>query len=419
MKRTKRLNFVIILVISIIAILNANNEINANRLFDVYDEGAHLDYAIKLSMGHLPAWGNHYDQETLKLVDCTGTAFTKPGDCTSHFRNPLLYSPNGYSYEVQQPFLAYLPYALALKIIPVKNLTLSNIRRVGILWIVLSSFFLYQIFLILRLKPLAVSSVSSILLLNANFTHAVSTVTNDAANATFGIIACWLLLRIICGKTRKSEILIVSILMGLSKILIFFVPFSVLLFIFLVRIQNKSNIRLNAFLTSISKPILKMFFCTSLTILSYLILQIYREAIPNSVVLKALNGYLVTARPHISTYTESIEWSTYLFKYNIVNILLIAILGISVGLIISHGSSKLKATHNIDCREILLWSGILSTVITAILMPAIVYLQGKYSAYNPPRYGLGNYALLYIGIFYTLQESKLSVRNIFKYSSYK
>ena len=76
------------------------------------DEIGHIDYAVQLSIGHWPRWGDVYTQQTLYIADCGGNGFGPSGSCHPHPRTATDYWPSGWSYESQQPPLGYAAHAV-------------------------------------------------------------------------------------------------------------------------------------------------------------------------------------------------------------------------------------------------------------------------------------------------------------------
>lgn len=78
-----------------------------SRSLTPIDEIGHVDYAIAMSVGHWPRWGDTYAQQTLLIADCVGSGFGPSGSCHPHERRATDYYPAGWSYEAQQPPLGY------------------------------------------------------------------------------------------------------------------------------------------------------------------------------------------------------------------------------------------------------------------------------------------------------------------------
>ena len=86
-----------------------------SRSLTPIDEIGHIDYAIAMSVGHWPRWGDTYAQQTLLIADCVGSGFGPSGSCHPHERQAEDYFPEGWSYEAQQPPLGYVAHGVVAR----------------------------------------------------------------------------------------------------------------------------------------------------------------------------------------------------------------------------------------------------------------------------------------------------------------
>ncbi len=174
------------------------------------DEGAHVDYAITLAGGHPPSWDSRYKQETLRIIDCAGTAFAPATDCSEHQRNALDYPPQGYSYEAQHTPLGYLPAAATWRLLDLPDrpptaqlaaLRLSNLAWIG-LFILVFSIVVSRV----TRSGRAAAGIAAVAFANPTAAASWSYLTNDAGAPLAGALAVLITVAFVSaerGGTRR------------------------------------------------------------------------------------------------------------------------------------------------------------------------------------------------------------------------
>ncbi|MFW8744857.1 hypothetical protein, partial [Mesorhizobium japonicum] len=207
---------VAVLAIGVLAFIGAQRDQEGNQHFDVFDEGAHFDYVLRLSEGQIPKWGTQLSQETMLIETCLGDTYsTAADDCTVKNRDPNGFAAGGFSYEAQQPPLGYVPYLpgmyLSTGLSPAA--TLDLVRDLGgSVLLLLACALLFVIATKLRMGFWRTLLLSGITLLAPISIHAFSTVTNDGSTlvAALLFVAAWL----VTGRWSRRGALIAGVVTG-------------------------------------------------------------------------------------------------------------------------------------------------------------------------------------------------------------
>ena len=204
------------------------------------DEGAHIDYAIHLANGVATIWDTKYSQDYLRINECVGTFFNKPGNCLVKVRTPESYPPNGWSYEAQQTPLGYVPAALVWRL---GSLELMNpieqikiLRLSNIFWILLSGIFLVFLAREMRLGWRAQILLASFLAANSEISRVNTYLTNDAALLSLSLISLvtfsYSMRKMNSPRRKINKFLLlnilVGVLLGLTKLVLIIAPLSLL-----------------------------------------------------------------------------------------------------------------------------------------------------------------------------------------------
>lgn len=156
----------------------------------LFDEVAHIDYAVHLSEGTVPTWGTVLTDRTLALASCIGNRDVNP-DCVLAVGETKVTSEE-FSYEAGQPPLGYLATAFTARYVisgsafhyqQILLLRLANLATFTLLAVALAftlSFFTRSF--------LTVAAVSGLLIANPWFFGAFTYVTNDSAAVTVAVI---------------------------------------------------------------------------------------------------------------------------------------------------------------------------------------------------------------------------------------
>jgi hypothetical protein len=390
----------IIFLFFIFSLILANHRATTPRL-DIFDEGAHLDYSLKLSNGHIPRWDDKLGQETLLIADCVGGYFTKPSPCVPKSRNPDLYGASGFSYEAQQPPIAYIPFAV-MKHFANNNPTkeLIDIRKAGIFWTILSAIVILFLANHFKLYPLQVAVFAGVTLLNPAYINATGTINNDASALFFGMLTIYLIFGISTDKKRIHYLF--GALLGLTKLLFAALPAALFLVAFIdhkKRVQNnfrnankKGTIKSVVF-TDYYRP-LRITIGASVSGLVWLLFQSSRSEITGIQVQKALLGFLHPSRPRLSTIISSINTNLEIGNSYSPNTWLklasLLMIGAAFAVVLDSGESLEKSLG----KAFLTMSGIL-----AVGWNFLIFIQTHFDVGTAARYMIPSLPL--IGLFVT------------------
>ena len=291
-----------------------SNHRTATTQLDVFDEGAHLDYALKLAHGQIPKWDDKLGQESLLIADCAGRFYAKPTACISKNRNPDLYGASGYSYEAQQPPIGYLPYA-AMDHFSNKNpiSILKKIRTGGRVWTVLSAAVILLLSMRFKLGLLQTAVLSGITLLNPAYINSAGTINNDASALFFGALTLYFVYAI---KTNKKVIFyLFGFTLGLTKLLFALLPAAlcIVAFYYSNRKRRPKHTRdpktfpgESNFFFDYHRP-LAITIGAAFSGLFWVLFQNSRSIVSGVQVQKALLGFLHPSRPRLTTLISSVN----------------------------------------------------------------------------------------------------------------
>lgn len=230
-KFTKIKRFPALFIVIVVGALGISNilQLSQKETFDIFDETAHYDYLIKMENGTIPRTGDLLDQKTLVMVDCTVSIPTKTQDCSDRIRDPRIYPAGGFSYESQQPPIAYLVILITNRIFGSSSDSLASYRTGNLTWYGLAVILLMVFSWKSKLTFFQTWILSSIILLNPIAIHAFSTINNDSMGLAIGLLFLFLL-RFKSSKFLTSTFFLISVgvLVGLGKAIFLFLPFSLL-----------------------------------------------------------------------------------------------------------------------------------------------------------------------------------------------
>lgn len=344
------------------------------------DEPAHIDYALDLRNGHVPAWGDRLNQTTLRVVSCANEQ--TPASCRAGYRNPEAAGADGYSYEAQQPPLGYIPYALVATPARSPQQALVDLRRGGMIWTAAAGVVLLAFGLVEGLSLAALSVVLAVSLLSPEFFEWTATVTNDSAGAFaggLGLLAVALSRRWKVPATLSTGV-VVGIVLGLLKGLFIVVPAALAIeAIVMARPWRRAPDRLRNCWQS-GACAFGMLAGTVVAYGGFVMLQDERSTVSPHVVLRALLGFAAINHVHLHTIIGSFSSLTTVFVplflpdssstvlYNIWNL---AMMGTVLGAIV------IRRQGDDPDPSRALGLGILGAIVAlAVLWPLWWFLQG-------------------------------------------
>lgn len=278
------------------------------------DEPAHIDYALELRGGHVPAWGDRLNQTTLRVVACANQH--TPGACRAAHRNPADAGASGFSYEAQQPPLGYLPYALTASTTNGPREGLLDVRRGGIIWTAAAGAVLLAFVLIEGLSLGALAVILAVTLMCPQFFEWAATVTNDAAGAFAGGLG---LLAVALARRWRQPVafslgLATGLVLGLTKGLFVVVPAALVLqSLFLAAPWKRAAEGVRSFWKS-GACALGMLAGTGAAYIGFVVVQDARSTTSPHTVLQTLLGYATTHHVHLQSIVGSFVGLTTVFE---------------------------------------------------------------------------------------------------------
>jgi hypothetical protein len=391
-------NIIIIVVIGVVGTFNILNIAKA-QTFDIFDEAAHFDYVDKLQNGTPPIPGEFLSQKTLFMIDCTGSWPSIPKNCSQINRNPANYPAQGFSYESQQPPLAYLPFVVlnASNILDQKQL--FDYRLGNIFWylfcIVLLAFYVLRN----KLNSVQTTLLSIPILLSPIALHAFGTINNDAIGLVSGLLfLTFPLFRIANKKIELLSLILFGVFLGLSKAIFLFIPASMILALLISEFTHKNSHKINSF-EILKRKVLEVRFepkkpeifwsmrkllivisVGSISTFVYYIIQEHRSIVPTSKVLSALMGFALTDHIQIRTITSGILSNLHLFgsysPSNLAQIASLAVIGIMV----------LAINSELYVNRIYGLTFLVGVVSLAIFWVIFSFYAGHFNFSSPTRY---------------------------------
>lgn len=371
--------------------------------FDPLDEQAHLDYAVYLSQGHIPRWGDLYQPETVRMLDCLGIARTAPAPCLTN-TNPRVFPPAGYSYEAQQPPLGYLAYLPFLQSHAPPAQALSAARRGGWLWMGIAVALLLAMAWVADMTLLQTTTVLALCELNPSAIRAAATVTNDSAALAAGALAIVVLQ---VARRRRSTLvipaLVAGVVIGLLKSLFCVVPLAIVVGGLLAELPVRRDFTWRGLWRRRGCEV-SMLAGAVVATAAFSVVQELRAATPPRVVLDALLGGRITAHPRWATLEGSVLNAFSVFQspsrplYTMWNLL---VFGAVAGLAFNHSSSKRRALPALA-------GGTLAALVALGLGFSLLdYFQGHFNFVIQARYVIAIVPLLAYLLARSLRPSGL------------
>lgn len=181
------------LAITIIGVVRAPS-------FSAFDEATHVDYVWQLANGVVPAAGSELAPEVLEEWSCRGQDNTESLPPCGSTAEASAYLGAGLNYNFPHPPLYYGITALVVRAVELTGVDASFVdvaRLTGAAWLAAA---LVALYLLLRTwsvpRSMALASGALLAAVPA-VAHASSIVTNDAPAALSGVLALWVLTRIV------------------------------------------------------------------------------------------------------------------------------------------------------------------------------------------------------------------------------
>lgn len=162
-------------------------ERNANALSPL-DEAAHYDYVLKMQNGSIPRWGTRLEQDTILEMACLPSIPTVKGNCKRGYRNPDTAPAAGFSYEVNQTPLGYLPFLLTVNRHDPPAQAIHNARWGGVIWAGVAAALIIVYAALESLSLLSLAAMLLICLLNPVAVLMEASVTSESVCVTVGVL---------------------------------------------------------------------------------------------------------------------------------------------------------------------------------------------------------------------------------------
>jgi len=385
------------------------NQRRVSPELDVFDESAHLSYVLSLASGNIPHYGATLLPQARRTIDCESWFPAVPCNQPPAKPSKYKYQDNGYSYEVVQPPLGYIPYLLTASTNNNVVTALEQTRSGGFIWIYLSGLAVLLFAFLENLNLVTLAGILSLTLLNPIYTWAAGTVNNDSSGVFIAMIC---VLAIIAGRRyRRIAIplsVLIGIVVGLSKGVFVVVPFALFS---AVIIQNPPFGKKRTGLTQSLRLYLPAFLMLIFTFVGnslWLEFQNLRAHLNPSVI--AVPQGARQGLPSLSAVFHSLKdffflYSSYLGKFPVNIILEFIMLGtmllIAYGRVLGKGSIQFFEPVEVivDMNAGSLVLGLFCSVIaTSIFMSFYSWVESGVSLVVPSRYFIALLPLMAIAL---------------------
>ncbi|HET6963791.1 MAG TPA: hypothetical protein VFH58_03400 [Acidimicrobiales bacterium] len=372
---------------AVVASTAAGDRLWHKPTFTGFDEQAHFDYVVHLSHGDVPGWGQLYAPDTVHILDCVGLNRTVAQPCVTT-AGPRRYPPAGYSYEAQQPPLAYVAYVPFLRPGAAPAAQLESVRRGGVVWLALAAILLVALAWLSDLTVPQMVLLQSACILNPMAIQAAGTVTNDSPGLAAGAasMVAALLLRRRRPAVAVPAALAVGAVLGLMKAFFLIAPLALLVGALLLERPRDVRSSPRAFLRRNATELCMVLGATISTV-AFLLYQNHRATVAPSVVLRALLGGQTTHLPRWSTLELSVEHAFTAFQAYVPTSVLplfaiwgVLVYGSAAGLLLNRSTSRARALRA------LAGGTLIAAVALDVGFPLLDYLQGHFNYYAPSRY---------------------------------
>jgi hypothetical protein len=377
----------VIAVAVLLVSIAAGNHQRFSPAVDPLDEGAHYDYVLDLTHGHIPVSGDRLSQPTMRMLSCLGEIGFAPHGCTVEARNPASFPAGGYSYEsVVQPPLGYLPFLLTAQPNDSPRAALVSARWGGFIWSVVAAGLLVWVGWLADLNLLELCAVLSISLLSPVAVRAGATVTNDGAGVVAGAAVLGIFLAARRRGTAMAGIgLAAGLLVGFMKGLFVVAPLVILVSLVIGDLSNHRKPQRADFWQRYGCA-LSMFLGAAVSFTAWFLIQDWRATVPSSVVLHALQGFRTTPHLRLSTILAGIQNAlSDLISYAkspLYWIWNLSVYGSLVGLLVLEGP---VGRPRMRAMAAAIFVGMIAL---AIVFPWLNFIEGHYDFNAQARYAL-------------------------------
>lgn len=166
-----------------------------------YDESTHIDYAWALAHGNLPFAGSTLAPEVLEAWSCRGqdNAVGALPACGEN-AEANQYPARGENYNFAHPPTYYAATAAVTRVVDVLPVDLSFVtvaRMTGAAWLAMGLIGMYLVMRMWRVSRFFAFAGAAVIASVPSIAHASSIVTNDAPAILCGVLALWVLSRVV------------------------------------------------------------------------------------------------------------------------------------------------------------------------------------------------------------------------------
>lgn len=352
--------------------------------FNKIDEGAHFDYVVYLSEGRIPRWGDLYQPETLRLGHCLSSP---PGQACQVNPDPRRMAPQGYSYEAQQPPLAYLVYLPFLDTHGSPIAVLDRVRDGGVVWLVIGGALLVAMAWLADLSLLQTAVVLGVCNFDPTYIRATAIVSNDSAAVAAGA-ASVVVVQLARRHPRRMLVpcFVVGVLIGLMKTTFLTVPLAILLGGLLTERPRREGFRLADAWRRRRAEILVLAGAVLSTV-AFMLYQDARAVVPSRTVLRALfASFKIVPRPTWTTIELSIQniFSTFIGgpSPSLANIDNVLVFGSVIGLALN------QTVRGRRGGQALAMGTLIASVAMAVAFALFTWAQAHIDGATSVRYGI-------------------------------
>lgn len=390
-------------------------ERNTNALSPL-DEAAHYDYVLKLQDGSIPRWGQRIEQDTILEMACLPSIPGVKGNCKREHRDPGTAPAAGFSYEVNQTPLGYLPFMLTVNRHDRPAQAIHNGRWGGVIWAGVAAALLILYAALEALPLLSLAALLLICLLNPVAVLMEASVTSESVCVTVGVLT--LLAARFLRRNRKLWVqLAAGIAAGIFFDLISGTAFVAALGVALTEIlvdtswrtprPRKGEIRRRiGDMLRRNAGVIALLVGTVFAFELWAEIQAHRAIVSPSIVGNALMGFaigntfsplaIVNSFPDVFSLFSAPAGTGFYGVWNV------AVLGGVVAL-------ALVPASGLPIRA---WASSLGALITlcvlATLIPILWWLQGHFVLATPVRYGLPIIPLIGVALISTKKPALIA-----------
>ncbi|HET6964226.1 MAG TPA: hypothetical protein VFH58_05595 [Acidimicrobiales bacterium] len=305
----------LVLAVALCAVgVGAGSPVRHKASFNPIDELAHYDYVVRVAHGSVPRWGDLYSSQSVHMVNCQGDNGPLPQHCANQ-PDPRRLAPQGFSYEAQQPPLAYLAYVPFYSTSGSAASDLTRVRLGGTLLRASGALLLLVVAWLADMSVLETAVLLALCLLNAAVIQVSNLVDNDSSCLVAGALA---LVMVQVARRRQKPMIMASfavgLVIGLFKGIYFVAPLALVIAGLSMEERPPRMSELRGFWRRRGSE-LSLLAGALVSYAGFLAVQNARALVPAHQVLRALLGFLTSPRPTWKSIEMSAQAAYNAFAY--------------------------------------------------------------------------------------------------------